>query len=548
MLSYMENRKIPIIDLFAGPGGLGEGFSSKIDGRRPFRIGVSVEMEPNAHRTLSLRAFYRYFKHEGRPVPEEYYQYLAGKIERKDLEHLFMKEWRAANAEALCAELGKDEPDHQQKIDRKISTVLKNKKDWVLIGGPPCQAYSQIGRSCRVGMLNSKHGKGNEEAARKQFEEDPKHVLYQQYLRIIAKHGPAVFVMENVKGILSSKLDGKKIFPQILQDLRDPFLAAQGYDDWGKVKKHKYRIVSFVTGEEPDGNHERDYLIESEKYGIPQTRHRVILLGIRQDIFKKIGGDITPLQEKEPTLVRQIIKGLPPLRSGFSADKLIDDSLERWNEYFRTLSESSWCESVEPKVRIKLDKALGKLSSRKLNRRYIGSKSHPIDVLGGWFSDERLIGLPNHETRTHQDSDLARYLFVSAYGDVKKRSPRLADFPDEALPEHKNINKNDPKQGFKDRLRVQVWTEPAKTITCHIASDGHYYIHPDPSQCRALTVREAARIQTFPDNYFFEGGRRSSHKRTGDGPRYRQVGNAVPPYLAKQLATIVWDIFQKAGK
>ena len=538
----MSANAIPVIDLFAGPGGLGEGFSSKLSNERPFRIGVSIEMDTHAHRTLSLRAFFRYFKHEGRPIPQEYYQYLADQISRQDLEKAYPIEWKAAYAEALCAELGKDEPEHQQLIDKKIATALKGKKNWVLIGGPPCQAYSQIGRSCKVGILNSKHGKGNELAALKQFEEDPKHVLYQQYLRIIARHAPAVFVMENVRGILSSKLNGKNIFPQILEDLRDPHKAADQYK-WDKAKKNRYRVVSFVTGEEPALGKEIDFLIKAKNYGVPQARERVILLGIREDLYKKIKGSIRPLKESPLTTLKEAIGELPRLRSGFSKH---EDTPEIWKKHLKSLSKSTWLKTTELDVRKVLKESIKTISKETLDRRYTGTGNHATDILGGWYNDKNLISLSNHGTRTHQDSDLDRYLFISAYGQAKKSSPHLLHFPNALLPQHKNVDITNPKQKFKDRFTVHLWDEPSRTITCHISSDGHYYIHPDPTQCRALTVREAARLQTFPDNYFFEGGPRRSHKLTGDTPRYTQVGNAVPPYLAKQLAEVVFDIFKQA--
>jgi DNA (cytosine-5)-methyltransferase 1 len=136
------------------------------------------------------------------------------------------------------------------------------------------------------------------------------------------------------------------------------------------------------------------------------------------------------------------------------------------------------------------------------------------------------------------DSDLYRYLFVSAYGKAKDVSPCLKDFPEELLPDHKNVRKNGENQKFADRFKVQLWNKPSSTITSHISKDGHYFIHPDPVQCRSLTVREAARLQTFPDNYFFEGNRTQ---------QYHQVGNAVPPLLAKQMAEIVYDIFQRVN-
>jgi DNA (cytosine-5)-methyltransferase 1 len=131
-------------------------------------------------------------------------------------------------------------------------------------------------------------------------------------------------------------------------------------------------------------------------------------------------------------------------------------------------------------------------------------------------------------------SDLHRYFFASTFACVHGRSPVLEDFPTELLPVHKNVPEALRDGTFHDRFNVQLAGHPATTITSHISKDGHYFIHYDPTQCRSLTVREAARIQTFPDNYFFEGPRTE---------QYKQVGNAVPPFLARQVAEIVADLF-----
>lgn len=126
-------------------------------------------------------------------------------------------------------------------------------------------------------------------------------------------------------------------------------------------------------------------------------------------------------------------------------------------------------------------------------------------------------------------SDFERYAFVSAFGQVHGRSPRGAkEFPRSLYPKHKNW-----KSGkFIDRFKVQLADHPSSTVTSHLCKDGHYFIHPDPSQLRSLSVREAARLQTFPDNYFFEGTR---------GAQFKQVGNAVPPWMARQIAGVVYS-------
>jgi DNA (cytosine-5)-methyltransferase 1 len=137
-----------------------------------------------------------------------------------------------------------------------------------------------------------------------------------------------------------------------------------------------------------------------------------------------------------------------------------------------------------------------------------------------------LNGVCNHSSRAHIEQDLYRYLYAACFAQQYRRSPTLSEFPTELLPDHANVQTALDEGGyFSDRFRVQVASRPATTITAHISKDGHYYIHPDPLQCRALTIREAARIQTFPDNYFFEGPRTA---------QYVQVGNAVPPLLARQ--------------
>ena len=147
--------------------------------------------------------------------------------------------------------------------------------------------------------------------------------------------------------------------------------------------------------------------------------------------------------------------------------------------------------------------------------------------------DARLGGTLQHETRKHMRSDLHRYMFAACFAQCCNYAPNLRNFPPRLLPDHENVDAETVP--FVDRFRVQLANAPSSTIVAHIRKDGHYYIHPDPSQCRSLTVREAARLQTFPDNYFFEGGRTQ---------QYVQVGNAVPPLLAQQIAHSVAGLFR----
>ena len=125
--------------------------------------------------------------------------------------------------------------------------------------------------------------------------------------------------------------------------------------------------------------------------------------------------------------------------------------------------------------------------------------------LAEWYADADLGCVLNHSSRSHMRRDLMRYFFWAQYGAIFGRSPRLTEVPHYLRPEHCNVAGDAANAPFSDRFRVQIRSKPSSTITSHIAKDGHYYIHPDPKQCRSLSVREAARLQTFPDNYLFEG-------------------------------------------
>jgi DNA (cytosine-5)-methyltransferase 1 len=506
---------IPVIDLFAGPGGLGEGFSALRRGGRPvFKIGLSIEKDIDAHRTLELRAFYRQF--QDHRVPREYYQYLGGEISREALFDAHPKAARHARKEAWNATLGVTSPE---EIDARIAEAIGGRRNWLLIGGPPCQAYSLVGRSKLIG-----------EKGRKAYESDHRHFLYREYLRVIADFQPRIFVMENVKGLLSATLNGESTISKILADLQRPIDAIYGprHPD-GKVA---YRLVSVAAP--PSGASGEfvpaDFTVRAEKYGIPQCRHRLIIVGIAESV-KCSPGLLTPQTE---TTVADAIGDLPSLRSGVSKEP---DSGASWCQAVGSIGQSEWLyeSQVDAHVRREIKSQLSKLSGA-LDRGSDEAKPSrkSLRLHADWFRADGYAGACNHATRSHIRADLHRYFFLAAFAKVHGRSPLLKEFPKALLPKHKNVAAALMETKFNDRFRVQVSNRPSTTIVSHISKDGHYYIHPDPSQCRSLTVREAARQQTFPDNYFFEGPRTQ---------QYHQVGNAVPPLLAHQIAKIVAGLF-----
>lgn len=506
-----SNDLVPVVDLFAGPGGLSEGFSSLTLNNKPFfRIGLSIEKEKNAHSTLELRSFFRQFSPNERP--DDYYRFLKQEISIDELYSKYPSQYRKASSEAKLAALGKDS---NEVIDQWIHDSLHgHTQDWVLIGGPPCQAYSIAGRSRNKGIKGYLP------------EKDDKHYLYQEYLRIIAKHWPSVFVMENVKGILSSRVGGHRIFDKILNDLRDPGKAN------GTERKFKYKIFSLVNSGVLENGQDNKYIIKSEEYGIPQARHRVILLGVRDSIeFNQlIPYTLNPIIDRTTTW--DVISDLPKIRSGLSRAK----KSMSWIKAMNLIKSSQWINCITDEERDMVLKKLDDLNREYSHLQELGSPymnvGKPMNhAFRDWFRDERMTGVCNHITRNQMQEDLHRYFFAACFAKLHKKSITLNDLPHLLLPEHKNVNEAlQSKSMFNDRFRVQLPTKPSTTITSHIAKDGHYYIHPDPIQCRCFSVREAARLQTFPDNYFFCGSRTS---------QYVQVGNAVPPMLAHKIARIV---------
>lgn len=415
----MEDFPLTFIDLFAGAGGLAEGFLKK--GYLPIAF---VEMNEDACFTLKTRLAYYYLKKENKL--ETYNAYLQGQLSRGGL-------YKEIPGNIIDSVLNYEMNEKNVKdIFSKIQMCLRNLKVSdidVVVGGPPCQAYSLAARD--------KH--------RRKRKHDYRNYLYKIYAKFLVEFKPRIFVFENVLGLLSAK---KGMF-------------------YNNLKKYFRRI-----GYEID-----ERILDAADFGVLQKRKRVLLVGWRKEM-KIDYPDFATIQNK--WTVNEVLDDLPALRAG-EGDTVSNYSGEI-NEY-----------------------------------------------LSAYGIRNGLGFVTQHITRPHNKKDLWIYRLAINYWEKKKKRLLNSDIPKEKRTQ-KNID------SFLDRFKVVVRNELSHTLLAHIAKDGHYYIHPDRSQLRSLSVREAARIQSFPDDYFFEGSRTSV---------FRQIGNAVPPLMAESIAEKIKTIFKK---
>ena len=401
---------INYIDLFAGAGGLSEGFTAT--GFLPI---AHVEMNKEACNTLRTRACYYYLKSVDKL--KIYKKYLTGKITRDDLYSTVPDDILNTIINFTMSESSM--PKLFSIIDNLLKKQEKKQVD-LLVGGPPCQAYSLVGRAV----------KGSDMA------NDSRNYLYKLYIKVLRKYRPKMFVFENVPGLLTAS-KGKYLY-----DMERAFKRA-GY-------QIQYKILN------------------AEDFGVLQKRHRVIIIGWPNDSsyyypeFKKV---------KNRFHVSDLFFDLPAIQAGSKA------SSYRVGRFSNYLSETG---------------------IRK-----------PSDILT-W-----------HVARPIISRDRVIYQQVIKAWEENGKRLKYTDLPLD-LCTHKN------RKAFLDRFKVVADNLPAShTMMAHISKDGHYFIHPDINQARSITVREAARIQSFPDDYFFEGARTSA---------FTQIGNAVPPLMAKGIA------------
>ena len=411
---FSKDTKLNFIDLFAGAGGLSEGFF-----QAGFNPIAHVEMNSVACQTLETRSAYYYLKKQGEL--SIYYDYLRGRIRRADFLHCIPPD--VLNT-VICEEMSSESI---QRIFAQIDDILTadnvNHVD-VIIGGPPCQAYSLVGRA------QSSH-------MDRPMAEDPRNNLYLQYARFLSHYHPTMFVFENVMGIES----------------------ANGGKTWKNVKAQLRRVGYEIECHEQNASN----------FGVLQNRRRMIIIG-----WRKGSGLHYPEFDirKSDATVNELLRDLPHMLPG-----------EEKKRYGHTPM------------------------SNYVQENGIRTGSDVLTL---------------HQSSPHTLQDITIYKKAIQLWDDKHQRLNYNDLPDE-LKTHKN------RTSFTDRFKVVEGNETkCHTILAHLSKDGHYFIHPDIKQHRSITVREAARIQSFPDNYFFEGGRTS---------QFVQVGNAVPPLMAKAIAT-----------
>lgn len=412
------------IDLFAGAGGLSEGFV-----QAGFIPIAHIEMNEYAAKTLETRSVYYYLKENNRL--SEYYEYLKGHITRAEL---FSKVPGEILNTVICETMSDSTlPMLFNQIDASLDDKGIREVD-VIIGGPPCQAYSLVGRA------QSSH-------MEKPMEDDPRNELYKLYARFLRKYQPKMFVFENVMGITT----------------------ANGGNTWKNIQKYLKRVGYEIECHEQN----------SQDFGVLQNRRRMIIVG-----WLKNSGYSYPVFEEHRAnaVVNNLLSDLPKLTPGESSSRY---KSKRMSIYVR-----------ENEIR----------------------KNDDVLTL--------------HSSRPNKDQDIEIYRIAIELWNNGHNRLNYNNLPDK-LKTHRN------RSSFLDRFKVVEGDQQCcHTIMAHISKDGHYFIHPDIEQHRSITVREAARIQSFPDDYFFEGPRTA---------QFVQIGNAVPPMMARSIATGIAQELDREG-
>jgi DNA (cytosine-5)-methyltransferase 1 len=406
------------IDLFAGAGGLSEGFI-----RSGFQPIAHVEMNKDACNTLKTRTSYHYLKQVNKL--DDYYKYLKGEISRDQLWSLIPENLITT---IINSEISKESlPSIFQKIDNELG----EKDVDLIIGGPPCQAYSVAGRA--------RDPKG--------MSDDPRNHLYKYYVEFLKKYNPKVFVFENVPGILSA---------------------------------NNGTYLKMIFDEVKNAGYELDYkVLNAKNFNVLQDRKRVIIIGWR----KGLEFNYPHFKDFEPKykISEDLFGDLPKINNGGGS--------------------------------------LGVVNYLARSTKYL----YETNIRNGIGFTTQHIARPNNE------NDLEIYRIAVEKWVKENKRLNYSELP-KRLIKHSNL------ESFTNRFQVVNHNGISHTVVAHIAMDGHYYIHPDLEQNRSITVREAARIQSFPDDYYFESSRTSA---------FKQIGNAVPVLMAEGIAQKIKVLFDE---
>lgn len=418
------NQEFSVLDLFSGAGGLSEGFF-----REKFSFSCHIEKDPNASNTLETRAYFYELKEIGKE--KIYFDYFTGKIDRSQFLNDSIETLGYKVNGIIGKEINGDSEEELKKLIKKRNKINEIKKIDVIIGGPPCQAYSIIGRSRDPNKMR----------------DDPRNYLYLHYLEFLKKFKPEIFVFENVPGIQTAG-NGSYL---------------------NQFKKNAEKIGYFV---------DCDHVLNAADYLVLQNRKRIFIMGWKKQ-NRLSYPEFIPIEHNYQ--VNDLLTDLPVLEPGEGTD------------------------SPQPYRSIPSDYLL-KTGIRQYN-----------DIL------------INHIARTNNSRDREIYR-IAIKASNKGRRIKYHEFPE-------NLKTHKKQHIFKDRFKVISGSEKCcHSIMAHISKDGHYFIHPDLNQARSITVREAARIQSFPDNYFFEGARTQ---------KFIQIGNAVPPLMSTNIAKKVSEMLHE---
>ena len=403
----MSKEVINTIDLFAGCGGLCEGFEQS----GLYRTLACVEWEKAPCENLAKHLKDKWGYDEANQM-----------VLRFDIQR--------------TEELFEGWSDEKFGTSQGLDKLIGEEQVELIIGGPPCQAYSIAGR------VRDEHGMKN----------DYRNFLFESYIKVVHHYKPKAFVFENVPGILSARPTGELIID----------IIKQNFDEAG------YVVV-------PDL---RDAIVDFSEYGVPQNRSRIIILGLRKDVY------------------------------GTDAKDLLQD-------FYTT---------ILPKYKIKKKKtvreAIGDLPELYPVTEYkVGNKRYSHSF--------RENSIKNHEPRWHSERDQKTFTLLADDIETGRNQYTSIDALKKLYTEITGHESNVHK------YHVIRWDEPSNLIPAHLYKDGLRHIHPDAKQARSITVREAARLQGFPDDYVFVGT---------NADAYKMIGNAVPPIFSKVLAEAVYDL------